>query len=193
MNGVQLFVKRMFDIVFSLLGLILLLPLYIIIYITLKLTTRDSVIFRQERVGRGGVPFCIYKFRTLTESPDVEPTLRAELDDNMATPFQRLLRRVHLDELPQLWNVLRGDMSIVGPRPERQCFIDLINERSGDYPIVLEMRPGITSEAAIYNGYTDNVEKMLKRMELDIRYLKHRTLWMDVTIIYDTLIAIIKK
>lgn len=190
MNAVQLAVKRLFDIVVSVFGMILLLPVYIIIYCLLKRETAESAIFSQERIGKDGVPFMIYKFRTITEAPDAEPTLRAEVDDSVSSSLQITLRRYHLDELPQLWNVLKGDMSFVGPRPERQYFIDKIKERSGDYNLVLEMRPGITSEASIYNGYTDTVEKMLKRMELDIRYLQNRTLWLDFTIVLDTIYSI---
>ena len=190
MNAVQLAVKRLFDIVVSVFGMILLLPVYIIIYCLLKRETAESAIFSQERIGKDGVPFMIYKFRTITEAPDAEPTLRAEVDDSVSSSLQKTLRRYHLDELPQLWNVLKGDMSFVGPRPERQYFIDKIKERSGDYNLVLEMRPGITSEASIYNGYTDTVEKMLKRMELDIRYLQNRTLWLDFTIVLDTIYSI---
>lgn len=190
MNAVQLAVKRLFDIVVSVFGMIILLPVYIIIYCLLKRETAESAIFSQERIGKDGVPFMIYKFRTITEAPDAEPTLRAEVDDSVSSSLQKTLRRYHLDELPQLWNVLKGDMSFVGPRPERQYFIDKIKERSGDYNLVLEMRPGITSEASIYNGYTDTVEKMLKRMELDIRYLQNRTLWLDFTIVLDTIYSI---
>lgn len=191
MNAVQLLVKRLLDIVLAIVGLVLLSPLYLIIYLLLRQKGKGSPFFSQERIGKDGVPFMIYKFRTITEMPDAEPTLRAEVDDDTSTPLQKTLRRYHLDELPQLWNVLKGDMSFVGPRPERRYFIDKIMERSADYNLVLEMRPGITSEASIYNGYTDTIEKMLKRMELDIRYLENRTLWLDITIIFDTIYSIV--
>lgn len=192
MNVVQLFVKRVMDIFLSIIGLVLLSPLLLILPLMLKKKGQGSVFFTQERIGKDGEPFIIYKFRTLTELPDSEPTLRAEIDDTTSTPLQVFLRKYHLDELPQLWNVLKGDMSFVGPRPERQYFIEKIMERSGDYRLVLEMKPGITSEASIYNGYTDTVDKMIKRMELDIRYLENRTLWMDATIIFDTVFAIFR-
>lgn len=192
MNTLQLFVKRMLDIVFSIIGLVVLSPVFLIITLLLKKSWKDSAFFTQERIGKDGVPFTIYKFRTITEAPNTEPTLRAEIDDSISTPLQAKLRKLHLDELPQLWNVLKGDMSFVGPRPERQYFIEKIMQRTGDYRLVLEMRPGITSEASIYNGYTDTIDKMIKRMELDIRYLENRTLWMDITIIFDTIFAIFK-
>lgn len=187
MNGCQLFLKRTFDIVASIFGMLILIPVYAIIALLLKRDGNGSVIFTQERVGKGGEPFRIYKFRTIVEKDDTQPSLRAEADDSTSTPLQKTLRKYHLDELPQLLNVLKGEMSFVGPRPERRFFVDQIMERSADYNLVLEMRPGVTSEATIYNGYTDTIEKMIKRMELDIRYLENRTLWMDFTIIRDTI------
>lgn len=192
MNVAQLFIKRMMDILLSIIGLVILSPVFLVIIALQKKGKQSSVFFAQERIGKGGVPFTIYKFRTITESPDSQPLLRAEVDDTTSTPMQKNLRKYHLDELPQLWNVLKGDMSFVGPRPERQYFINKIMERTGDYRLVLEMRPGITSEASIYNGYTDTIDKMIKRMELDIRYLENRTLWMDTTIIFDTVFAIFR-
>lgn len=190
MNAVQRFAKRTFDVMASAMGMLLLSPLYAVIALMLKKDGNGSVIFSQERIGRNGKPFRIYKFRTIVEKEDAEPSLHAEVDDTTSTPLQKTIRRFHLDELPQLWNVLKGEMSFVGPRPERQCFINKIMEHSADYNLVLEMKPGITSEATIYNGYTDTMEKMLKRMELDVRYLHNRTLWMDLTIIMDTLVHI---
>lgn len=193
MNGIQRFLKRTFDITASLVGMILLSPLYAIIALLLKKDGNGSVIFSQERIGRRGVPFRIYKFRTMVEKDDAEPSLHADADDATSTPMQKMLRRCHLDELPQLLNVLKGDMSFVGPRPERRYFIDKIMEQSADYNLILEMRPGITSEATIYNGYTDTIDKMMKRMELDIRYLCNRTLWLDLTIIFDTILCLIPQ
>lgn len=109
----------------------------------------------------------------------------------MLNPVGDVLRDHHLDELPQLWNVLKGDMSLVGPRPERRYFIDKIMEHDASYPLVFEMRPGLTSEATLYNGYTDTMEKMLTRLHMDIAYLKKRTLWTDVTIIFKTFASIV--
>lgn len=191
MNAVQRFAKRTFDVMASAMGMLLLSPLYAVIALMLKKDGNGSVIFSQERIGRNGKPFRIYKFRTIVEKEDAEPMLHAEVDGTTSTPLQKTIRRFHLDELPQLWNVLKGEMSFVGPRPERQCFINKIMEHSADYNLVLEMKPGITSEATIYNGYTDTMEKMLKRMELDVRYLCNRTLWHDLTIIIDTLAHIV--
>ena len=100
-----------------------------------------------------------------------------------STPFEKFLREHHLDELPQLWNVLVGDMSLVGPRPERKYFIDKIMEHTDLYTVIYNMRPGLTSEATLYNGYTDTMEKMLKRLQMDISYFERRSLWLDFKII----------
>ena len=122
---------------------------------------------------------------------DEGPQLVAQSDSVKSTPFERFLREHHLDELPQLWNVLIGDMSLVGPRPERQYFINQILEHTHDYLLIYQMRPGLTSEATLYNGYTDTIEKMLKRLDMDIRYLENRSLGLDVKIILGTLYNIV--
>ena len=180
-------VKRAADIVCSLVGLVVLSPVYLIIALLLKRQRNGTVFFSQERIGYGGRPFTIYKFRTLsTVVEDEGPQLVAQSDSVKSTPLEKYLRDHHLDELPQLWNVLRGDMSLVGPRPERKYYIDQIMERTHDYLLIYQMRPGLTSEATIYNGYTDTMEKMLKRLDMDIRYLEHRTLSMDLKILLQT-------
>ena len=119
------------------------------------------------------------------------PQLVAKCDDTNSTRLEQFLRGHHLDELPQLWNVLKGDMSLVGPRPERKFFIDKIMEHTRRYPIIYQMRPGLTSEATLYNGYTDTMEKMIRRMEMDIHYLEHRSLWTDSTIVTKTVLNIV--
>ena len=183
MGGFQHLVKRLFDVVFSFLGLIVFSPL--ILAFSLILSFSDGpVIFRQERIGYKGRPFIIYKFRTMrvdAESHGMIPR-HAEERNMYLTPFGGFLRAHHLDELPQLWNVLKGDMSFVGPRPERQYFIDQINRETDDYRYIYLMRPGVTSYATIYNGYTDTMEKMLKRLEYDLEYLDHRTVFTDLWI-----------
>ena len=133
----------------------------------LKRQKNGPAIFSQERIGYRGKPFTIYKFRTLSKAED-KPQLVAKCDDSNSTKTERFLREHHLDELPQLWNVLIGDMSLVGPRPERKYYIDQIMEIDNSYVLIYEMRPGLTSEATLYNGYTDSMEKMLKRLQMDI-------------------------
>ncbi|MBQ8095679.1 MAG: sugar transferase [Prevotella sp.] len=184
--------KRLFDIVCSILGLIILSPVYLIIYIGLKFSTKGPAIFVQERIGKGGRPFNIYKFRTMIVNNEQNgiPQL-AEANDDRLTPFGRFLRAHHLDELPQLWNVLKGDMSFIGPRPERKYFIDQIMERDPRYEELYKIRPGLTSYATLYNGYTDTMEKMLRRLELDLYYLEHRSWWFDLKIICKTFLNIL--
>ncbi len=190
MNAVQRGIKRALDVVFAFLGLIVLSPVFLIIYVMLERQKNGPAIFSQERIGYKGRPFTIYKFRSMS---DVEkaPRLMAKCDESNSTKTERFLREHHLDELPQLWNVLKGDMSFVGPRPERKYYIDKIMEIDRDYELIYEMRPGLTSEATLYNGYTDNMEKMLRRLHMDIRYLENRSLALDFNIILKTALSII--
>lgn len=190
MNATQRAIKRAFDFISAFLGLIILSPLFLIIYIMLKRQKNGPAIFSQERIGYRGKPFTIYKFRTLSKAED-KPQLVAECDDSNSTKTERFLREHHLDELPQLWNVLIGDMSLVGPRPERKYYIDQIMEIDNSYVLIYEMRPGLTSEATLYNGYTDSMEKMLKRLQMDIHYLENRSLALDFSIIMRTAASII--
>ena len=190
MGRIQRTVKRVFDVVAAVIGLVVLSPLFVIIYIMLKRQKNGAVIFSQERIGKGGRPFTIYKFRTLSRNDD-EPTLRAQCDRCSSTKTEKFLREHHLDELPQLWNVLKGDMSFVGPRPERKFYIDQIMQHDSRYEMIYEMRPGLTSEATLYNGYTDTMEKMLRRLDMDISYLTTRSLHKDAKIIMLTACSII--
>lgn len=192
MNVAERAVKRTLDIVLSFLGLLFLSPVLLYVYIRLRVQNDGPVIFRQERIGKDGEPFMIYKFRTMridSEKHDV-PQL-AKASDSRLTPAGKWLREHHLDELPQLWNVLKGDMSFVGPRPERRYFIDKIMEQNPDYELLYQIRPGITSLATIYNGYTDTMEKMLIRLQMDLDYLKKRSLWYDLKIVLTTVRLIV--
>ncbi len=184
--------KRIFDFFVAAIGLLLLSSLFLIIYIGQKLTYHGPAFFRQERIGLGGRPFYIYKFRTMcvdSESDGI-PQL-AEPQDKRLTKFGRFLRSSHLDELPQLWNVLIGDMSFVGPRPERKYFIDQIIQRDPRYTELYAIRPGITSYATLYNGYTDTMEKMLRRLELDLYYMENWSWKFDIQIISKTVLSIL--
>lgn len=180
-------VKRLLDIACSILFLLLLSPVYLIIFIVLEISQEGPVFFIQERIGKDGKPFNIYKFRSMKmdSEKDGKPKLARDDDDRM-TKVGRILRKHHLDELPQMWNVLRGDMSLVGPRPERQFYIDKIVEYNPRYAELYQLRPGLTSYATLYNGYTDTIEKMLRRLELDLDYLEHRSFWFDVKILVKT-------
>lgn len=190
MGCVQRTVKRLFDIVFSLAGMIILSPVYLVIAIMLKRQKNGPAIFSQERIGYRGKLFTIYKFRTMSE-PEKEPQLVAKSSIGQSTKTELFLREHHLDELPQLWNVLKGDMSFVGPRPERRFYIDKIMANDPSYVLIYEMRPGLTSEATLYNGYTDTMEKMLIRLHMDTDYLKRRSLALDASIIAKTFISIV--
>ncbi len=192
MGKLQRCVKRAFDFAAALVGLIICFPLFLLIGILITYQSNGPIFFRQIRIGYKGRPFAIFKFRTMNSVVEEEgPQLVAKCDNSNSTRLEQFLRGHHLDELPQLWNVLRGDMSFVGPRPERKFFIDKIMERTDRYQLIYEMRPGLTSEATLYNGYTDTMEKMLRRMEMDIHYLEHRTLWLDFTIIIKTVLKIV--
>ena len=186
----QQHVKRLSDIIISALGLIFLSPVFLIIWLALKSQGDGSVIFKQERIGRGGKPFIIYKFRTMRCDSEADGPQLASRKDNRLTPIGRFLREHHLDEFPQLYNVLRGDMSMVGPRPERQYFIDKIMKYDSRYQYLYEIRPGVTSEATLHNGYTDTMEKMLRRLDRALYYLEHRSLTMDLKIIIETATSI---
>jgi lipopolysaccharide/colanic/teichoic acid biosynthesis glycosyltransferase len=191
-NRPMLYIKRALDLIGSACGLLLLLPVFLVIYVGLKLSTRGSAIFSQERIGLGGKPFRIYKFRTMVVNTEEDgiPQL-AEANDERLTRFGKFLREHHLDELPQLWNVLRGDMSFVGYRPERKYFIDKIMEIRPDYAELYSIRPGTTSMATLYNGYTNTMGKMLRRLDMDLEYLHNQSLWLDFKIVFKTFVSII--
>ena len=192
MGKFQRCLKRTFDIIGALIGLIICSPLFLFISILITYQSNGPIFFRQIRIGYKGRPFAIFKFRTMSSVVEEEgPQLVAKCDSSNSTRLEQFLRGHHLDELPQLWNVLRGDMSFVGPRPERKFFIDKIIEQTDRYQLIYQMRPGLTSEATLYNGYTDTMEKMLRRMEMDIHYLEHRTLWLDFIIVIKTVLKIV--
>lgn len=192
MGKLQRCLKRAFDIIGALVGLTICSPLFLLISILITYQSNGPIIFRQIRIGYKGRPFAIFKFRTMSSVVEEEgPQLVAKCDSSNSTRLEQFLRGHHLDELPQLWNVLRGDMSFVGPRPERKFFIDKIIEQTDRYQLIYQMRPGLTSEATLYNGYTDTMEKMLRRMEMDIHYLEHRTLWLDFIIVIKTVLKIV--
>ena len=185
-------VKRGFDILGAAIGIVILFPVFLLIFIIQKLTTNGPVLFRQERIGLNGEPFTIYKFRTMVVNNENEGTPQlAEPDDDRLTKFGKFLREHHLDELPQLWNVLIGDMSFVGYRPERQYFIQKIMKLRPDYTLLYAIRPGITSMATIKNGYTNTMEKMIRRLDMDLEYLEHVSIVTDLHIIAITLISIV--
>ena len=192
MNALNENLKRIFDFTASCGGMVVFSPLYLAIYIAIKCESKGPAIFRQERIGRGGKAFTLYKFRSMkvTSESDGKPAL-CQHGDARLTKVGKFIREHHLDELPQLWNVAKGDMSFVGPRPERQYYIDKIMEVKGGFFFFLGLRPGLFSYATLHNGYTDTLEKMLKRLEYDLEYLENRTMAMDTKIIFQTVWSIL--
>ena len=185
--------KRLLDITLAIFCIVILSPVILVCALTVWRDIGRPVIFRQERIGKGGKPFMIYKFRSMGKDAEEEnvPRLSQGMDDDRLTRTGRFLREHHLDELPQLWNVLKGEMSFVGYRPERKYFIDKIMEQDNRYERLYAMKPGVTSLATLYNGYTDSMEKMLKRLELDLYYQERHTLRMDLDILWRTFIKTI--
>jgi exopolysaccharide biosynthesis polyprenyl glycosylphosphotransferase len=182
--------KRTIDIVFSVLVLILLLPVYLILAIGVKMSSKGPVFFKQERVGWHAKPFYIYKFRTMyTDAEKHGPALSSKQDKRI-TPFGRILRKFRLDELPQFFNVIKGEMSLVGPRPERQFFINQIVQRAPHYKHLHKVRPGITSWGQVKYGYAENVDQMIERLKFDIIYIENMSLAVDLKILIYTVLII---
>ena len=196
MNEMERNVKRVFDFLVAFVALVVFSPLFIVCYFAVKHEDGGPAIFKQERIGRFGRPFYIYKFRSMRVDAEKNgPALYQHERDTRMTKVGKFLRVHHLDELPQLWNVVTGDMSFIGPRPERKFYIDKIMLHDVRYEYLYQIRPGVTSYATLYNGYTDTMDKMLKRLELDLYYLKNRSWWFDITILFKTFVnlAIGKK
>lgn len=196
MNELERNIKRVFDFLVAFVALVVFSPLFIVCYFAVKHEDGGPAIFKQERIGRFGRPFYIYKFRSMRVDAEKNgPALYQHERDTRMTKVGKFLRVHHLDELPQLWNVVKGDMSFIGPRPERKFYIDKIMLHDVRYEYLYQIRPGVTSYATLYNGYTDTMEKMLKRLELDLYYLKNRSWWFDITILFKTFVnlAIGKK
>lgn len=186
--------KRVLDFIIAAVCLVVFAPLFLICIVAIWLEDGAPTIYRQERIGLHGKPFYIYKFRSMTrdaEKDGPQLLLVGALNDPRLTRVGRFLRAHHLDELPQLWNVVRGDMAFIGYRPERKFYIDQIMERDPRYEQLYAIRPGVTSYATLYNGYTDTIEKMLRRLELDLYYLEHQSLWFDFTVLIKTFLSIV--
>ncbi len=185
------FFKRTFDIVCAVIGLITFSWLMLIIWVAIKLEDHGPAIFHQERIGLGGKPFTLHKFRSMIVEAEADGAQLYHDGDDRLTKVGRFIRDHHIDELPQLWNVLKGDMSFVGYRPERQVFIDQIMEHDPRYELLYVMRPGLFSMATLYNGYTDTMEKMLERLRMDLEYMTNCSFWLDMKIITLTAVSIL--
>ena len=185
--------KRAFDITLSGALLIVFSPLIGLCALAIQKEDGKPVIYRQERIGKNGRPFEILKFRSMRVDAEAggKPALYSGDDDPRLTKVGKFLRQHHLDELPQLWNVFRGDMSFIGYRPERQFYIDQIMERNPRYRYLYQIRPGVTSYATLYNGYTDTLEKMLTRLDLDLYYLRNHSILFDAKVLGLTFLKIV--
>ena len=193
MTDAELCIKRAFDIVASVLGLILMSPLLALIALQVKLSSKGPAIYSQERIGQYGLPFHIYKFRTMVDHAEADGVPQITQDkDPRITGVGRWLRKYRLDELPQLWNILKGDMSIVGPRPERAFFIKQIMKEAPYYCLLYKVRPGLTSWGPIRVGYTDTMEKMIERLNCDIVYIENMSILLDIKILFFTTDVIIR-
>lgn len=194
MNAVERETKRLFDLVVSGCCLVVFSPLFLLAYVLIKMDDGGPAIYRQERIGRFGRPFYILKYRSMRlDAEKFGPALShaGGEDDPRLTKVGKFIRAHHLDELPQLWNVFKGEMSLIGYRPERKFFIDQIMENDPRYAFLYQIRPGVTSYATLYNGYTDTMEKMLRRLELDLYYLGHRSWWFDMKVLLLTFLSIV--
>lgn len=182
--------KRLLDVVLSIVASIIFLPIFIVVAILIKKSSKGPILYKQERIGRFGKPFKIYKLRSMVNGAENgTPALSSENDERI-TKIGRFLRKTHLDEIPQFFNVLKGDMSLVGPRPERQYYIDQIVKQAPHYTHLHKLRPGITSWGQVKYGYASNVEEMLERLPYDMIYLKNISLYIDFKIlIYTVMVA----
>ncbi len=188
----QWFLKRLVDIFFSVMGILVLLPLYLFSMIKVKLSSPGPIFFLQERIGLDGKPFNIIKFRSMYIDAEKDGPQLSNEDDPRITPWGKIMRKWRIDETPQFFNVLKGDMSLVGPRPERKYFIDQLMKAAPYYRHLLKVRPGITSWGMVKYGYASNLQQMLARLKFDILYIENMSLSLDIKIIFYTLVVLIK-
>lgn len=188
----QMSIKRFIDVFISLVSLILLLPLLIIVAIGVKLSSKGPVFFLQERIGLNGKAFQIIKFRTMVMNAESDGPQLSSKNDKRITKFGMFLRKSRIDEFPQFINVIKGDMSLVGPRPERQFYIDQIIKTAPHYKYLHKVRPGITSWGQVKYGYAENVEQMLQRMKFDLLYIENMSLALDFKIMFYTVLIMLK-
>ena len=192
MSGFERNAKRVFDCILSAVLIVVFSPLMLICYVAIKLSDDGPAIYKQERIGRFGRPFNIYKFRSMRMDAEAEgPALYSGDDDPRLTKVGKFLREHHLDELPQLFNVFKGDMAFIGYRPERKYYIDQIMQVDPRYYYLYQIRPGVTSYATLHNGYTDSLDKMVNRLHYDLYYLKNRSWWFDAKVLWETFASIV--
>jgi lipopolysaccharide/colanic/teichoic acid biosynthesis glycosyltransferase len=184
--------KTIFDIFCSFIMMILLIPVYIYLGIRVMSDSPGKIIYSQERVGKNGRIFKMYKFRTMYDGSEPDGPLLSSTEDPRVTPYGKIMRKYRLDELPQFFNVFKGDMSLVGPRPERKYFVEKIVKVAPHYYLTQNVLPGITSWGMVKYGYANSVEKMIKRLEYDVLYLENQSILIDFKILVFTLKPLLK-
>lgn len=189
----QRYTKRFLDVSLSLLAIIVLSPVYLAMAIGVKKSSKGPVFYKQERIGLKGKPFHIIKFRSMYIDSEKDGPMLSRDEDPRITPFGRFMRKTRLDETPQFINVLIGEMSLVGPRPERQFFIDQIVKKAPHYKLLLNVKPGITSWGQVKYGYAENVDQMIERLKWDILYIENMSLQMDFKILIYTILIVLRK
>ena len=189
----QRVLKRFLDVLISALVLIIGFPFYLFIGVMVKFSSKGSVFYKQERIGINGKPFNIFKFRSMYVDAEKSGPALSSKNDNRITPWGLVMRKTRIDELPQFWNVFIGDMSIVGPRPERQYFIDKILEKAPYYRHLHKVRPGITSYGMVKFGYAENVDEMIERLQYDVLYIENMSLAMDFRVLLYTILIILQR
>jgi lipopolysaccharide/colanic/teichoic acid biosynthesis glycosyltransferase len=187
-----LIVKTTIDYCLTIISITLLIPVILILAIVIKLSGKGPVIYTQERTGRDGKQFAIYKFRSMHDGTEEGIQLLSDKNDIRITSAGRFMRKHKLDEIPNLINVLKGEMSIVGPRPEQQYYVDRIIAKAPEYKLLQSIKPGITSWGQVRYGYASTVEEMIERLDYDLYYFENRSLWFDLKIVYLTLGIVIK-
>ena len=184
--------KRFVDLFISVIAVVLLSPLLIYTAVRTALSSKGTVLYRQERIGYKGKPFIIYKFRSMVQDAENNGPMLSSEDDERITKWGRTMRKWRLDELPQLWNIIKGEMSLVGPRPERKFYVEQIVEQHSEYKYLFKVKPGLTSWGMVKFGYASSVEEMIQRMPFDLMYVENVSLLLDLRIMILTLATILK-
>jgi exopolysaccharide biosynthesis polyprenyl glycosylphosphotransferase len=189
----QASLKQLIDVLVAFLGLVLSVPIIIVLAFAIKINSKGSIIYSQERIGRFGKPFKIYKFRSMFKNAEDKGPMLATLDDPRITKVGRFMRSLRLDEIPNFLNVLKGEMSLVGPRPERRFYINQIVKQVPEYTRLLQVKPGVTSWGQVKYGYAENVDEMVRRMRYDLLYIENMSLYVDFQILVRTVLTLIQR